>query len=101
MTGKLEGSYTYLDCRGCPDDGTIRVSNVKNGYHVRVRFYAYANGTWNRYLDRYIADGYQAKWRPGYPPAGARVRLQICTTNSSYQVVGYCTDVYTYNNSYK
>ncbi|GAB3533291.1 hypothetical protein GCM10027403_06980 [Arthrobacter tecti] len=96
VTGKYEGGYSYIDCRGCPDDGAVIVSNVSNGYPVRVRLYADGH----TYLSTYLSDGYSGKWHAGYPPAGAKVRLELCTVNSSYQVVGYCTNRWTTNSTY-
>jgi hypothetical protein len=96
VTGNYEGSYTYVDCQGCADDGAVTVSNVANGYHVRVRLYA--NGY--TYLSQYLPDNSYGKWKAGYPPAGAQIRLELCTTNANYQVVGYCTNVWTTNNTY-
>lgn len=96
VTGKYEGGYSYIDCRGCGQDSVVAVSNVSNGYHVRVRLYA--NGY--TYLSTYLPDGYNGKWHAGYPPAGASIRLELCTLNSSYQVVGYCTNHWTTNTTY-
>ncbi len=96
VTGNYEGTYTYIDCLGCSDDGAVTVSNASNGYHVRVRLYA--NGY--TYLSVNLPDGYYGKWHAGYPPAGASIRLEFCTLNSSYQVVGYCTDRWTTNKTY-
>lgn len=96
VTGNYEGGYSYIDCLGCGNDGAVTASNVRNGYHVRVRLYA--NGY--TYLSTNLPDGYHGKWHAGYPPAGASIRLELCTLNSSYQVVGYCTNHWTTNRTY-
>jgi hypothetical protein len=103
-TGKFEGSFSLLDCTSpCgPNayDGDLTVNNVKNGYHVRVRYYAQVSGTWYRYLDKLLPDGYSGKWTTGLPPAGAKVRLELCTLDSSYVVRGSCTNRYGINSVY-
>ncbi|GAA1774788.1 hypothetical protein GCM10009712_23390 [Pseudarthrobacter sulfonivorans] len=96
VTRTYEGTYSYIDCLGCADDGAVTVSNVSNGYNVRVRLYA--NGY--TYLSTNLPDGYYGKWHAGYPPAGASVRLELCTLNSLYQVVGSCTNHWTTNKTY-
>lgn len=98
--GKYEGTYSYVDCGGCNDDGAVKVSNVRNGYMVRVRFYAYVNGSWSRYMDRWLSDDSTGKFFTGYPPKGSKVRINLCTYNSRGEYRGPCTNRYTYNTTY-
>lgn len=98
--GKYEGTYSYIDCSGCPDDGAIVVSNVRNGYMVRVKFHAYVNGTWYRYMDRWLPDASTGKFFTGYPPAGAKVRVSLCTYNSRGEFRGPCHLRYAINSTY-
>src|SRR5262245_1885335 len=67
-TERTEGSYHWFDCNawnppcnGVPDDGDLWVQNVDNGYGIGVKFHAYINGRWAKYLDRFLSDGKSAK----------------------------------------
>jgi hypothetical protein len=98
-TGKYEGSFSWIDC-SCPDDGALTLSNVVNGYSVRARVYATVNGTYYKYLDKNLPDGYSAKWATGYPLKGATVRVQLCFLDANYVQRGSCENHYTINSTY-
>jgi hypothetical protein len=90
--GKYEGNYSWIDCGTCSDDHVVTVSNVRNGYHVRVRMQAdvYRNGVYYTYLDKILNDGYSAKWWVTDTMPNGPIRLSLCFYNSSWTYIGGC-----------
>ncbi len=96
VTRKYEGNWTWIDCGSCPQDHVVQVTNVKNGYHVRVQLQidVRANNVFHTYLDRYVNDGYTGKWKaPAAMPHG-KARIRLCFYNRSWDRVGSCNTTY-------
>lgn len=97
--GKYEGNYTWTDCGGCADDHAVLVSNVSNGYPVRVKLQAdvYSNGVYYNYLDKVLSDGYTGKWKVPSTMPHVKIRLVICFYNSAWTYLGGCRYIYGYH----
>ncbi|MFE7272069.1 hypothetical protein [Streptomyces sp. NPDC057623] len=90
--GKYEGYYSWSD-----GNNAVTVSNIGNGYHVRVRVQAYVSGAYYSYLDKYSNDNTTLKSSVPDAMPKVKMRISLCYYSSDWNYLGGCNYHYGYN----
>ncbi len=89
-TNRYAGSLTFND----GSSPNVILGDFRDGYHTRLRIYAFVDGSYHKYYDKYANDGLTNRFGVSNLPRQKNLKFTTCFYTLSWSYVGACSSRY-------